>query len=109
MLDTTKTGTDFDSFFDTEYKCHNERFSLQKTDTNRDGEIDYIVEFGKNGLYFNTTIFNPKTNLIKKLQNYKMSKLVSAELDTNDDGKLDVHVIYDFADEEISRKPFAKN
>jgi hypothetical protein len=38
-----------------------------------------------------------------------MSKLVSAELDTNDDGKLDVHVIYDFADEEISRKPFDKN
>jgi len=115
LLDTTETDTDtdtdtdFDGVFDTEYQCHNERFSLRKTDTNRDGEIDYIVEFGKNGLYFNTTIFNPRTTRIKKLQNYKMSKLVSAELDKNDDGKLDLHVIYDFADEEISRKPIANN
>jgi antitoxin component YwqK of YwqJK toxin-antitoxin module len=105
LLDSTKADTDFDGVFDTEYQYLNERFTLQKTDTNRDSEIDYVVEFGKNGLDFNTTIFNPKTNLIKKIQYYKMSKLVSAELDTNDDGKLDVLISYDFAEEETSRRP----
>lgn len=109
LLDGTKADTDFDGVFDTEYQYLNERFTMQKTDTNRDGEIDYVVEFGSNGLDFNTTIFNPKTNLIKKVQHYKMSKLVSAELDTNDDGKLDVLISYDFAEEEASRRPIISN
>ena len=77
----------------------------QKTDTNRDSEIDYVVEFGKNGLDYKATIFNPKTKLIKKIQHYKMSKLVSAELDTNDDGKLDILISYNFAEEATSRIP----
>jgi len=105
LLDNTKSDTDFDGVFDTEYQYLNERITSQRTDSNNDGEVDYIAEFGNNSLDFNTTIFNQKTNLIKKVQHYKMSKLVSAELDTNDDGKLDAFIGYDFAEEETSRKP----
>lgn len=109
LLDTTKVDSDFDGIFDTEYQYLNERVSMQKTDTNHDDKIDLIMEFGSNALDFNTTIFNPRTNLIKKIQHYKMNKLVSAELDTNNDGNLDVVISYDFAEEEASRKPLNSN
>lgn len=105
LLNTTKADTNFDGVFDTEYQYVNERLSTQKTDTNNDGENDIVAEFGNNALDSTIAIFSLKTNLIKKVQHYKMNKLVSAELDIDDDGKLDVVISYNFAEEEISRKP----
>ena len=104
----TKVDTDFDGVFDTEYQYTNERVSTEKIDTNNDGEMDVIIEYESPSNY-NSTIFNPKTNLIIKVQHFKRDKLVTAELDTNNDGKVDTAILYDLAEEESNRKPIVSN
>ena len=104
LASVTKLDDNFDGKFDTElhYDYGNVKFS--KSDTNFDGQLDLTIDYETN-VNYKTSIFNQKTNLIKKIQFYKSTKLKKAELDTNDDGKMDVVIEYDDFEEEVSRKP----
>ena len=104
LLIEEKSDANFDGYFETENFYSNEIIYYSKSDFNNDREIDTVVDYEPNG-DFKTSIFNPKTKLIKKVQFYKNQHLASAELDTNDDGKMDVLVNYNFYEEEISRTP----
>jgi Putative prokaryotic signal transducing protein len=106
LASLSKFDTNYDGKFDTE-NYHEVGFvSQSKADTDYDGEFDTSVDF-ESDVNFKTTIFNPKTKLIKKIQFYKNERLAKAELDINDDGKMDVAIEYDKFEEEVGRKPIA--
>jgi Putative prokaryotic signal transducing protein len=100
-----KLDNNFDGKFDTEDHFENDNIYYGKSDLNFDGEIDTTVDYESDYGNYKTSIFNPKTKLIKKIQYYKSDRLVSSELDKNDDGKMDYVIEYDAFEEEIRRKP----
>jgi Putative prokaryotic signal transducing protein len=104
LASLSKFDTNFDGKFDIENHHENGVVSHSKADADYDGEFDTSADF-ESDVNFKTTIFNPKTKLIKKIQLYKNSRLAKAELDTNDDGKMDIEIKYDVFEEEINRKP----
>ena len=104
LASLSKFDTNFDGKFDTENHHENGNVNYSKSDTDYDGEFDISVDF-ESATNFKTSIFNPKTKLIKKIQFYKNQTLHTAEFDTNDDGKMDVEIEYDMFEEEINRKP----
>ena len=106
LASLSKFDTNFDGKFDAENHHENGNVNYSKSDADYDGEIDTSVDY-ESATNFKTTIFNPKTNLIKKIQFYKNARLANAQLDTNDDGKMDVEIEYDLFEEEVSRKPIA--
>lgn len=106
LASLSKFDINFDGKFDTENHHENGNVNYSKSDTDFDGEIDTTIDY-ESAANFKTTIFNQKTKLIKKIQFYKNASLANAQLDTNDDGKMDVEIEYDFFEEEISRKPIA--
>ena len=100
-----KLDNNFDGKFDTEDYFENDNIYYAKSDLNFDGDIDTTVDYESDYGNYKTSMFSPKTKLIKKIQHFENDYLKSAKLDTNDDGKMDVVIEYDDFQEEISRKP----
>jgi hypothetical protein len=104
LTKSQNTDENFDGTFEAEYSYENGRIYFFKSDTNNDGKIDITIEYVANEPKYKTTIFNPKNNLPKKIQYYEMSKLKSAEFDSNDDGDMDTLITYDFFEDGLNRK-----
>ena len=98
ILLTSESDENFDGIFETEYYYKNGNAIWSKSDTTGDGYKDYRSNF-KFGLLDKVSFFNPDSNQTIKLQHYTMSKLTSAEMDTNGDGKLDTQIKYDSIEE----------
>lgn len=97
------TDENFDGKFDTEYLYEKGIIYYSKSDIDNDGEIDFFTDFELNNARYKTSIIDPQSGLIKKIQTYKMNKLIAAEFDSNNDGKLDTKINYDIFEEEINR------
>jgi Putative prokaryotic signal transducing protein len=98
-----KLDNNYDGIFDTEDHFENGNIYYSKSDLNFDGEIDNVIDYESDQNY-KTSMFSYKNRLLKKIKFYKNDYLKAAELDTNDDGKMDVAIEYDTFEEEISRK-----
>ncbi len=104
LLDSQNLDDNFDGKFDSENFFNGGAVFYSKSDSNNDGEIDVVVDYQVNQATHKSSIFSPSTKLIKKIQYFERNSLKSAELDTDDDGKMDTIITYDFFEEEVSRK-----
>jgi len=98
LLKSAKADNDFDGVFETKIIYRNGNAISEESDTNRNGIIDYRVNF-KLGILDNVEFIDENTGKIGKRQFYQLNKLVSADYDSNGDGKLDTHYEYDIYEE----------
>jgi hypothetical protein len=97
---TSKEDNNFDGIFETEIFYRNGNVIWTKSDTTGDDFKDYKVEY-KFGIIEKVHFINAKTEKIVKIQHYNMSRLISANIDTNNDGIFDMKVEYDSIEEKI--------
>ena len=97
-----QTDDDFDGIYETKYRYKLGNVSLQESDLNLDGDIDYRARF-KNDVFYEIEILDPVSNYPRKRQIYRMNKLVFAEYDSDGDGVYDITYEYDYY-EEIAKK-----
>ena len=95
---TSESDEDFNGVFETEKYFKNGNTTWSKSETTGDGFKDFRAKF-KFGLLDSVSFINAKNNQTIKVQHYTMSKLTSAEIDTNGDGNLDTQVRYNSIEE----------
>lgn len=94
----------YDGKFETEYFYRHDEVSFLKSDTNDDGEIDYITDYYLGKPLYIVTLYDLRSHKKRKIQRYEMAKLVSAEWDSDQDGVMDTIIKYDEYEEEVSRE-----
>jgi hypothetical protein len=97
-LKESKQDDNFDGVFESVFKFNNGLTQTQDSDLNQDGNIDYKAQF-KHGNIEEIVILGEGQDSRKKRQKFKMGKLVSAEYDSNGDGKYDIEYEYDYFEE----------
>lgn len=95
---TGKSDEDFNGTFESFHYYNNGNTVLTKSDTTGDGFNDYIVNYN-NGVINMITFLSPENEKPIKIQKYKSLKLISAEIDTNGDGVMDLFHKYDSIEE----------
>lgn len=101
-VDFAESDDDFNGKFETymEYKNGNVRFS--KSDTQDIGIYDYIVGY-KDGVLETETFIDIVSAKPVKVNYYEKLRLVKSEIDSNNDGKMDLVYEYDKIGEIIKR------
>ena len=100
IISSGELDNDFDGEFETELEFRNGNVSAEYRDTNQDGEFDLIYRF-RFGELLQGSLIDPETRRVRKIQTFENGRLVSAQVDTDDDGVLDTEVAYDIFEEPI--------
>lgn len=67
-------------------------------DTNGDKHIDYRILF-EDGVFYEVHIIDPYSDHPRKIQSFRLNKLVSSKYDSNGDGNYDTVLEYDYYEE----------
>lgn len=98
FVDKASADDDFNGSFETDLFYDHGSVVWQKSDTNGDNFKDYRADF-THGLLEKITFFNASTKKAIKIQQYGHFKLISAEIDTSNDGIMDTFITYDDIEE----------
>lgn len=98
LAEFAKADLNFDGVYETQYSYKDGNVDLQKSDYDGDGMKDYIVHY-KYGLFDKVEIGTGKLSAARKLQSYKMNKLILSDYDSDGDGVYETHHEYDFYEE----------
>lgn len=102
IIKSASSDEDFNGSFETDVYYKHGNVLWQKSDTTGDGFKDYDVSYNTGGLS-KATFINPSNNQAIKIQQFSPFRLISAEVDTTQDGVMDTFYKYDNI-EEITEK-----
>ena len=91
---SSESDDDFDHAFETQTQYKDGNPSEVDVDTDADGFHDLIIRY-THGALSSQAYVSPISGQILKVEHFKLGKLVSAEVDTNQDGTLDTQYTYD--------------
>ncbi|NDP47753.1 MAG: hypothetical protein GZ085_05030 [Sulfuriferula multivorans] len=92
-LVTTEADDDFDGVFESKYRVKAGSFAYGEVDTDGDSYPD-LKYYYKHGVLESTEYINSYSGLPVRVEHYRLGILTTAEVDTNDDGKLDKRYTY---------------
>ena len=107
LISTAESDDNFDGVFETKMRFRDNNLELTESDTDGDGFIDRRWHYF-NGVLESVEFVNPSTGLPLRLEHIKLGHLVSADVDTDNDGKLDTKLNYGPLGEVVSREPLAR-
>lgn len=93
-MESTESDDDFDNAFETKTQYKDGNLSESDVDTDADGFHDLVIH-DTHGIPLSQEYVSPINGKILKIDHFKLGKLVSAEVDTNQDGTLDTRHTYD--------------
>jgi len=102
IIKSSKSDEDFNGTFETRSKFRRGNMIWSESDTNNDGFTDYRMDFTF-GVIDTITFIDPTTKMALKIQKFGATKMVSAEVDTDNDGGFDTVYRYDDIEEIISK------
>lgn len=94
LIESSSSDEDFNGTFETDTYYDDGNPVWQKSDTTGDGFKDYKIIF-KNGVVDTVTFINPSSKKAIKIQKFSPFTLISAEVDTTDNGVMDTFYEYD--------------
>jgi hypothetical protein len=103
VFEESEADNDFDGSFEQKTTYIEGIPILTKTDSDGDGKAD-IHDYYRNGIYEKTKFLNPLTGHVVKIIYYDAyGKLIKSEIDSDNDGILDLKTTYDKYEEPIER------
>lgn len=103
LLSTGKADDNFNGTFETRIDFKNENYNTIKIDSDENGKTDTIENY-ENDILNKITFLNETTGKPVKVIHYSPFRLISSEMDTNNDGVLDTTTKYDGIEEPIKIK-----
>lgn len=94
LLKSSKSDGDFDGFFESKTVYFHGKPLREETDSNQNGIVDLRTNYTY-GVLDNIEFIDEDTGRTRKKQFFKLGKLISADYDSNGDGKFDVRYEYD--------------
>jgi Putative prokaryotic signal transducing protein len=98
--ESAESDDDFDGVFETKLKFRMGNIEKLEVDTDRD-ELANLKSYYKYGVLETTEYIYPQTGLAVRIEHFKLGKVVRADVDTNNDGRLDQSIIYSAVGEVI--------
>lgn len=92
-FESAESDDDFDGVFETKLKYLMGNIEKVEIDTDGDG-LPNLKSYYKHGVLETTEYIYPQTGLAVRIEYFKLGRIVSADVDTNNDGKLDQRIIY---------------
>ena len=94
LIKYAESDDNFDGVFETKILYRNGNAAREDSDKDQNGIKDFRVNY-KYGVIDNIEFIDESTGKIIKRQFYQIGKLISADYDSNGDGKFDIHYEYD--------------
>lgn len=94
----------FDGVFETHHHYRNGNVDRSEVDTNGDGLPD-LKSYYANGILQSTEYINPATGLPVRVEHFVLGSVATAEVDTDNDGKLDTRLTYSPIQELLRTEP----
>ncbi len=107
LLKTARTDDNFDGKFETTLTFRNGNIEASRSDSDGDGYPDLTVYF-RNGVQDTTEFINPSTGRALRVEQFKLGKIVHADVDSDKDGTLDTRVTLSPLGQEVSRSPLVR-
>ena len=90
---SAEADDDFDGIFETKIQIKNGSFEYIEVDTDGDA-LPNLKTYYKYGVAVSTEYINPLSGLPARVEHYRLGALTTAEVDTDNDGKLDKRYTY---------------
>jgi len=94
LIESSDSDDDFDGVFETHTKYRDGNPVHTTIDSDGDGYADVGIQY-VDGVAISAEFLNPSTGLPLRVEHYKLSRLLYADVDTDKDGKLDTRYVYD--------------
>jgi len=103
-IESAEADDNFDGRFETHYFYRQGNVERSEADTDGDGLPD-LKSYFVNGILESTEYINPSTGLPVRIEHVVLGRVVSADIDTDNDGKLDQHLTYSPTQELLRAEP----
>jgi hypothetical protein len=90
---SAESDDDFDSVFETKIQIKGGNFEYIEVDTDGD-TLPNLKSYYKHGIAISIEYINPLSGLPARVEHYCLGELTTAEVDTDNDGKLDKRYTY---------------
>ena len=90
---SAESDDDFDGIFETTIQIKGSNFEYIEVDTDGD-TLPNLKSYYKHGIVVSTEYINPLSGLPVRVENYRLGELTTAEVDTDNDGKVDKRYTY---------------
>ena len=107
IIESADTDDNFDGVFETKLDCWNGTVGVAETDTDGDSFRDLRTTFA-HGVVNAVEYLNPATGRPLRVEHYALGVLQFADVDTDQDGALDLRIKYTKLAEVASREPRPK-
>lgn len=94
LISTAQLDSDFDGRYETRCRYKQGNTNSYRADVDGDGFYE-IRETYKHGVIESTSMFDPKSERIKKKQFFEGDSLKSSDIDLDGNGQLETHYEYD--------------
>ena len=98
IINSSEVDLDFDGIFETKQKYHKGNITIEESDANQNGIVEYRILF-KHGFIDSIEFIDEETRNVRKVQHYQVGRPVSAEFDSDGDGILETKYKYDAYEE----------
>jgi hypothetical protein len=93
LITVTEADDDFNGSFESRSAYQNNQMTSAQTDTDGDGFPDLHQRY-EHGVLTHSDIIQPNTGLPLRVESYRLGRVQSAEVDSNNDGVLDQRLYY---------------
>lgn len=100
---TSETDKDFDGRFETTIRWRAQQLVQEQSDSDGDGFPDHVSHY-TGGELQRIEFLNPRSGLPLRVEHLRLSKLRFADVDADQDGRLDTRVHYSALGEALSRE-----
>lgn len=104
QTESADADDNFDGSFETHYHYKNGNVDRSEVDTSGDGLPD-LKSYFVNGVIQSTEYINASTGLPVRVEHFVLGSVVTAEVDTDNDGKLDTRLTYSPIQELLRTEP----
>jgi hypothetical protein len=107
LVMAAESDDDFDGRFETRYTFVDGNVETSRSDTDGDGFLD-LRSYYRHGVLERSEHLEPLHGRLRRVEHYRLGKLVTADVDTDGDGELDVTLEYSGLAEVLSRRPYRR-
>ncbi len=93
QIETAESDEDFDGKFESHYRYRRGNHETTEIDTDGDGFLDMIY-YSKHGVLTTSKYVDPKTGTPIRVERFHIGRLISADVDSDNDGILDKRYSY---------------
>jgi hypothetical protein len=104
---SVEADDDFDGRFETRMTLADGNLELVQSDTDGDGFFDLRSHY-RHGVVERSEYIEPLNGRLRRVEHYRLGKIVTADVDTDGDGELDVTIEYSGFAEVLSRRPYRR-